>query len=82
MLKMFHLIPLNPKVFIPITVSGVEFVLFFPVTLLMAIHVYSPLMLKDKRLVAYTDVLDTIDPLNHQQNWLSGSDMAEQLKTA
>lgn len=74
--------PKNLKVFIPTTVSVVEFVLFFPVTLLMAIHVYSPLMLKDKRLVAYTDVLDTIDPLNHQQNWLSGSDMAEQLKTA
>lgn len=43
---------------------------------------YSPLIFKDKGLVVNTEVLATLDPLNHQLNWLGGIDMAKQCKTA
>ena len=67
---------------LPMTVSILEIVVFFPVTSLKATQVYIPLMLKVKGSVINTEELATSESLNHQVNWLGGIESAEQLKTA
>lgn len=59
-----------------------EFELFFPVTELWAIQMYSPLIFKYKGPVVSIEVLATSERLNHQVKLLGGIDLAEQLKTA
>ena len=53
-------------VFLPTTVSIMEFELFFPVTELWALQMYSPLIFKDKGPVVSIEVLATSELLNHQ----------------
>jgi len=54
------------RVLLPMTVSHVEAVLLFLVTLLVAMQVYSPLMLKLRWHVSNMESLPTRDPLKYQ----------------